>query len=61
MQKYTEKKPNSKHLKSLKNGISYIRALRIKRICSKTTELEYLLQELKKRIVNQGYKEKSID
>ena len=35
--------------------------LRIKRINPKTTDLEYHLQDLKERLVNQGYNEKSID
>ena len=33
----------------------------MKRICSKTTGFEYDLQELKKRLVGQGYNKKSID
>ena len=45
MQKYTEKKADrqaflnisSEHSKSLKTSISYSQALRIKNICSKTT------------------------
>ena len=39
----------------------YNQALRIKRICSKTTDFEYHLQELKEILVNQGYIKKSID
>ena len=69
MQKYTEKKADrqaflnisSEHSKSLKTSISYSQALRIKSICSKTTDLKYHLQELKKRLVNHGYNKKSID
>ena len=47
---------NSEHPNSLKAGIPYSQALRIKRICSKTTTFE-----LKERLVNQGYNKKSID
>ena len=45
----------------MKISISYSQALRIKRICSKTTDFEYQLQELKERVVNQGYNKISID
>ena len=41
---------NFEHPKSLKT-----------RICSKTTHFEYQLQELKERLINQGYNKKSID
>ena len=66
MQKYTEKKTDrqtfhsikSKHPKSLKTSIPYSQSLIIKRICSKTTDFEYHLQELKERLVNQGYNKK---
>ena len=40
------------HPKSLKTSISYSQALRIKRICSKTIDFEYHLQELKERLIN---------
>ena len=52
---------NSEHPKSLKASIPYSQALRIQRICSKTTAFEYDLQELKERLVNQGYNKKSTD
>ena len=52
---------NAEHPKSLKSRIPYRQALRIKRICSKTTDFDYHLQELKERLVNQGYNKKSID
>ena len=52
---------NSEHPNSLKASIPYSQALRIKRICSKTTTFEYHLQELKERLVNQAYNKKSID
>ena len=45
----------------MKTSIPYSQALRIKRICSKTTDFEYQLQELKERLVNQGYNKKAID
>ena len=45
----------------MKTSIPYSQALRIKRICLKTTDFEYHLQELKERLVNQGYNKKSID
>ena len=62
MQKYTEKNSKlqiflniiSEHPKSLKTSIPYSQAFRIKRICSKATDFEYDLQELKERLVNQG-------
>ena len=52
---------NSEHPKSLKTSTPYSQVLRIKRICSKTTDFEYHVQELKERLVNQGYKKVSID
>ena len=52
---------NSEHPKSLKTIISYSQALRIKRICSKTTDFEHHLHELKERLVNQGYNKIAID
>ena len=52
---------NSEHPKSLKAIIPYSQALRIKRICSKTTDFEHHLQELKEKLLNQGYNKKSID
>ena len=52
---------NSEHLKSLKVSIPYSQALRIKIICSKTTDFEHHLQELKERLVNQGYNKKPIN
>ena len=45
----------------MKTSIPYSQALRIKRICSKTTDFENHLQELKERLVNPGYHKKSID
>ena len=48
---------NPEHTKSLNTSILHSQALRIKRICSKTTDL----QELKERLVNQGSNKKSID
>ena len=38
-----------------------VQHLRIKRIKPKTTDLEHHLQDLKERLVNQAYNEKSID
>ena len=52
---------HSEHPKSLKTSIPYRQAWRIKSICSKTTDFEYHLQELKERHVNQGSNKKSID
>ena len=52
---------NSEHTESLKTSISYTHFIKIKRISLKTTEFEYRLQELKERLVNQGYNKKSID
>ena len=52
---------NSEHPKSLKTIISYSQALRIKRICSKTTDFEHHLHEVKERLVNQGYNKIAID
>ena len=45
----------------MKISIPYSQALRIKRICSNTTDFEYHLQKLKERLANQGYNKKSID
>ena len=45
----------------MKTSILYSQALTIKRLCSKTTDLVYHLQELKERLVNQGYNKKSIN
>ena len=45
----------------MKASIPYSQALRIKRFCSKTTDFEHHLQELKEKLVNQGYNKKSID
>ena len=45
----------------MNTSILHSQALRIKRICSKTTDFEYYLQELKERLVNQGSNKKSID
>ena len=39
---------NSEHPKFLKTSIPYSQVLRIKKICLKTTDLEYYLQQLKK-------------
>ena len=52
---------NSERPKSLKTKIPYSQALNIKRICSKTTDSEYQLQELKKKTGNQGFNMKYID
>ena len=52
---------NSEHPKSLQNSIPYSQARRIKRICSKTTDFGYHLEELKETLVNQGYSKKSIN
>ena len=52
---------NSELAKSSKTTISYSQALRIKKICSKTTDFEYHLQERKERLVNQSCNKKSID
>ena len=45
----------------MKTSSPYSQALRIKRTCSKTTDVEFQLHELKERLVNQGYNKKSID
>ena len=45
----------------MKASIPCRQALRVKRICSKTTDFEHHLQELKERLVNQGYNKKYID
>ena len=45
----------------MKTSIPYSQALRIKSICSKTTDFEHHLQELKERLVSQGYNKNSID
>ena len=52
---------NSEHPKSLKASIPHSQTLRIKRFCSKATDFEHHLQELKEKLVNQGYNKKSID
>ena len=52
---------HSEHPKSLKTSIPYRQPWRTKSICSKTTDFEYHLQELKERHVNQGSNKKSID
>ena len=52
---------NSEHPKSLKASIPCPQALRVKRICSKTADFEHHMQELKERLVNQGYNKKYID
>ena len=52
---------NNEHPKFLKTSIPHSQALKIKRICSKTTDFEYHLPELKERLVNQGYNEKYIN
>ena len=45
----------------MKTSIPFSQALRIKVICSKTTDFEYHLQELKERLVSQGYNKIYID
>ena len=45
----------------MKTSSPYSQALRIKRTCSKTTDVEFQLHELKERLVNPGYNKKSID
>ena len=45
----------------MRTSIPYSQALRMKRICSKITDFEYLLQELRERLVNQGCNKKSVD
>ena len=53
---------NSKHPKSLETSIMYSQVLKIKRICSKLTDFEYHLQELKERLArNELLKEKTHD
>ena len=52
---------HSEQPESLKTSISYSQALRINRVCSKTTYFKYHLQELKERLVNQDYNKKSSD
>ena len=49
---------DSKHPKSLETSIMYSQVLKIKRICSKLTDFEYHLQELKERLASQGYNKK---
>ena len=45
----------------MKVSIPYNQTWRIKRICLKTTDFERHLQELKERLVNQGYNKKSMN
>ena len=45
----------------MKASIPFSQVLRIKRICLKTTDFEHIFQELKERLLNQGYNKKSID
>ena len=52
---------NSEHHKSLKASIPYSPPLRIKGTSSKRADFEYHLQELKERLVNQGYNKKFIN
>ena len=49
--------PNSVHPKSLLNSIPFSQALRLKKICSETSELNKHLNELKESFINRGYKE----
>ena len=43
--------------RSLINSISFVQALRLKKICSETSELNKHLDELKESFINRGYKE----
>ena len=46
---------DSEHPKSLKVDISYIQAIRIKRICTTSQDFEYHCKELKQRFLEQRY------
>ena len=49
--------PTPAHPKSLINGIPFNKALRLKKICSETSELNKNLNELRESFINCGYKE----
>ena len=49
--------PNSVHPKSLLNSIPFSQALRLKKICSETSELNKHLNDLKESFINRSYKE----
>ena len=46
---------DSEHPKSLKVSISYIQAIRIKRICTTSQDFEYHCKELRQRFLEQRY------
>ena len=48
--------PTSAHPRSLINSIPLSQALRLKKICSETSELNKHLNELKESFINRGYK-----
>ena len=50
----------SYHPSSTKKGIPYSQALRIRRICSETTDLDHNLKQLKSTLLKRGYQEKHI-
>ena len=51
----------SAHPKALKDSIPYSQALRIKRICSKTSEVIKHLKDLKDAFIKRGYESKILD
>ena len=51
----------SAHLKALKDNITHSQALRIKRICSETSEVIKHLKDLKDTSIKRGYQSKVLD
>ena len=51
----------SAHLKALKDNITHSQALRIKRICSETSEVIKHLKDLKDAFIKRGYQSKVLD
>ena len=49
--------PTSAHPRSLINSIPFSQALRLKKICSETSELDKHLGELKESFINRGCRE----
>ena len=49
------------HLKALKDNITHSQALRIKRICSETSEVIKHLKDLKDAFIKRGYQSKVLD
>ena len=52
---------NSEYTKSLKNGIPYSQALRIKRICSTKKNFDHHSREMTEKFLKQGYDQKLFD